>query len=97
MLLSVLLTWVLIGLVMASIGSRIVDATGACLLQDLGVGAAGATCGGIVLMCLEMSSANSMRPIGFAASLFGAIAAFVGWHVLVSARSRPAKSGEVSK
>jgi uncharacterized membrane protein YeaQ/YmgE (transglycosylase-associated protein family) len=81
-MLSVLLAWVLTGLVTASIGSKILDSTGASLLDDLGAGAAGAAAGGIVLACVQMSMDNALRPTGLAASLVGSIGAVVGLRLL---------------
>jgi hypothetical protein len=87
-MLSVLLTWVLIGLVIASVGSRIADASGADLLRDMGFGAAGAIAGGIALMCVEMSAASALRPVGVVASLVGSIFALFGFRALAMARRR---------
>ena len=87
-MLSVLVAWVLIGLVVASIGNRIVDATGGTLLRDMGIGATGAACGGaVLLMGLGGSTSSALAPVGLAASLLGALGAFVVWRVAMARRA----------
>jgi uncharacterized membrane protein YeaQ/YmgE (transglycosylase-associated protein family) len=88
-MLSMPIAWVLIGLVAASIGSRLVDPTGASLLRDLILGAVGAVCGGMVLKSFEISTEDSLRPLELIAPLLGATATFAGWRLFALRRRAP--------
>jgi uncharacterized membrane protein YeaQ/YmgE (transglycosylase-associated protein family) len=86
-MLSVLIAWTLIGFVVASLGGKVFDATGAGLFRDLWLGAAGSLSGGVAFILVEMSNANSLRPVGLAASLVGAVVALAGGRALIARRS----------
>jgi uncharacterized membrane protein YeaQ/YmgE (transglycosylase-associated protein family) len=74
--------WLVLGLAVGLIASRIVDAQGSGVAVDLVLGVIGAAIGG---MCLQLSSALSITTFNLwsvLASMAGAVVVLLLWHVI---------------
>lgn len=81
-------TWVILGLLVGFLASKLVIRSGDGLLRDLGLGVAGAVLAGGVLGALGMPEATGVNVFGLVVTLAGAAAALVVYYTLFP-RIRP--------
>jgi len=80
--------WILIGLIVGLIGSKMAKLNGDDPLLGIGLGVAGAVIGGALFSMISRSTISGFNVWSMLAAIVGAAAAVVAWHV-VRGRATP--------
>jgi uncharacterized membrane protein YeaQ/YmgE (transglycosylase-associated protein family) len=74
--------WVVVGLVVGFLASKLVLRSGHGLMRDLGLGVAGAVVAGLIFGSLNTSEAVGLDVFGLVVTLAGAGAALIVYHTM---------------
>jgi uncharacterized membrane protein YeaQ/YmgE (transglycosylase-associated protein family) len=78
-------TWIIAGLVIGFIASKLIIRSGYGLMRDLGLGVAGAVLAGAIFGAVATPEASGIDMFGLAVTLAGAGAALITYHTLFPA------------
>lgn len=74
--------WVVVGLVVGFVASKLVLRSGHGLMRDLGLGVAGAVVAGLIFGAVSTSEAVGLDVFGLVVTLAGAGAALIVYHTM---------------
>ena len=75
-------TWIIAGLLVGLVASKLVIRSGDGLVRDLGLGVVGAVAAGAIFGALSTAEATGVNVFGLVVTLAGASAALVAYHTL---------------
>ena len=78
-----IVAWVLIGLILGLIASKVVNATSQSVIVNVLLGAIGAVAGGLVFHSAEGSGIDDFEPLSLVVAVVGAFVMLVVKHALV--------------
>jgi len=74
--------WIVVGLVVGFIASKLIIRSGYGLMRDLGLGVAGAVLAGLIFGAVTAPDASGTEVFGLVVTLAGAGAALITYHTL---------------
>ena len=74
--------WIVTGLVVGFLASKLIVRSGSGLMRDVGLGVAGAVLAGLIFGTVATPEANGMDVFGLVVTIAGAIAALITYYTL---------------
>jgi uncharacterized membrane protein YeaQ/YmgE (transglycosylase-associated protein family) len=81
-MLTGLIAWIVLGLIVGFIGSKLASKGGEAVLMDLFLGIVGALAGGWLFNAIGADGTTGLHGLNLLAAVGGAVVFLVGWHAL---------------